>query len=65
MFLLKKALIKLTVRGTAISTKFSPSYNILFMADLKDEILREVKLELFIWWQYIDDISFGNMEKKN
>ena len=51
-------MIKLTVRGTAVGTKFAPSFNVILMADLKDEILREVELELFLWWRYIDDISF-------
>ena len=44
------------IRGTAIGTKFSPPYSILFMAELDEKILREVKLKPYFWWQFIDDI---------
>ena len=46
------------LRGTAIGTKFAPAYSILFMAELEEEILREVKLKPYLWWRYIDDIFF-------
>ena len=42
LLLVKKTLKKL--RGTAIETKFAPLYNVLFMAKLEQEILREVEL---------------------
>ena len=44
--------------GTAIDTKFSPLYSILFMAELEVEILSEIELKPYLWWRYIDDIFF-------
>ena len=38
------------LRGTAIETKFAPPYSILFMTELKEEILREVGLKSYLWW---------------
>ena len=52
----KKSLKQL--RGTAIGTTFAPPYSILFMAELEEEILREVELKPYLWWWYIDDIFF-------
>ena len=52
----KKTLKQL--RGTAIGTKFAPPNSILFMAELEEEILREVELNPYLWWRYIDDIFF-------
>ena len=46
------------MRGTAIGTKFAPPYSILFMAELEEEILREVELKPYIWRPFIDDIFF-------
>ena len=45
-------------RGTAIGTKFAPPYSILFMAELEEEILREIELNPYLRWRYIDDIFF-------
>ena len=56
LLLVKKTLNQL--RGTAIGTKFAPSYSILFMAELEEEILREVELKPYLWCRYIDDIIF-------
>ena len=45
----KKTLKQL--RRTAIGgTKFAPPYSILLMAELEEEILREVKLKPYLWW---------------
>ena len=52
----KKTLKQL--RGTAIGTKFAPVYSILFMAELEEEILREVELKPYLWWHYIDNMFF-------
>ena len=46
------------IRGTAIGTKFAPLYSILFMAELEEEILREVELKPYLWWRFIEDIFF-------
>ena len=46
------------VRGTAIGTKFTPPYAILFMADLEEKILNASEEKPMIWWRYIDEIFF-------
>ena len=46
------------VRGTAIGTKFAPSYAILFIADLGEKILNAFEKKPMIWWRYIDGIIF-------
>ena len=38
--------------------KFAPPYRILFIAELKDEILRKAEFKPNFWWRYIDDIFF-------
>ena len=43
----KKTLKQL--RGKATGTKFSPPYSVLFMAELEEEILREVELKPYLW----------------
>ena len=44
------------LRGTAIGTKFAPSYAILFMAELEERILSASPDKPFVWWRYIDDV---------
>ena len=44
--------------GTAIGTRFAPSYAILFMADLEEKILNPIEEKPMIWWRYINDIFF-------
>ena len=56
LLLVKKSWKQL--RGTAVGTKFGPPYSILFMAELKEEILREVELKPYLWWWYIDNVFF-------
>ena len=46
------------LRGAAIGTKFASLYSILFMAELEEEILKEVKLKPYLCWWYIDSIFF-------
>ena len=45
-------------RGTTIGTKLAPPYNILFMAELEEEILSEIELKPYLRWRYIDYIFF-------
>ena len=45
-------------RGTAIGTKFAPPYSILFMTELKEEIIKESEYKPYLSWRYIDDIFF-------
>ena len=42
--------------STAIGTKFTPPYTNIFMADLEERILKDIELQLRIW--YIDGIFF-------
>ena len=44
------------LQGTAIGTKFAPSYAILFMGYLGDEILNSFVEKPLVWWHYTDDI---------
>ena len=45
-------------RGTTIGTKVALRYNILFMVELEDEIIKESQYKPYSWWRYIDDIFF-------
>ena len=45
-------------RGNAIGTKFALSYSILFIAELEEEIIKQSESKPYLWWRYIDDISF-------
>ena len=44
--------------GTAIGTKFAPSYAVLFKAALEEKNLNKVEKKPNVWWRYIDDIFF-------
>ena len=44
------------LQGTAIGTKFAPSYAIPFMAALKENLLSEAPYKPWLWWRFIDDI---------
>ena len=53
---MKKTLNQL--RGTAIGTKFAPSYAMVFLADHEERILEDIELQPRIWWRYIDETFF-------
>ena len=42
--------------GTAIGTKFAPSYAILTLGDFEEDALTGATLKPWLWWRYIDDI---------
>ena len=44
------------LQGTAIGTKFAPSYAILFMAALEERLLSDAPYKPWLWWRFIDDI---------
>ena len=44
------------VRGTAIGTKFAPSYAIIYMAALEEDFLETLIKKLWLWWRYVDGI---------
>ena len=42
--------------GTAIGTKFAPSYAIIALGDFEEKALQGSDLKPWLWWRYIDDI---------
>ena len=46
-------------RGTAIGTKFAPSYAIITMGKFETKALRNAVLKPLFWWRFIDDIIFA------
>ena len=42
--------------GTAIGTKFAPSFANLSMFDFEKKLLREYHLSPWVWWRFLDDI---------
>ena len=44
--------------GTAVDTKLAPSFAVLFMAVLEENILSKVKKRLSVWRRYIADLFF-------
>ena len=49
IFIFKEKTLK-QKRATAIGAKFAPSYSILFVAQLEEEILSEIELKPYLWW---------------
>ena len=45
----------LQLQGTAMGTKMAPAYANLFMADIEEDMQRDL-LGLLVWRRYIDDI---------
>ena len=45
-------------QGTAMGTKFAPSYAIIFMAEFEEFALSNLEYAPCIWWRYIDDVFF-------
>ena len=50
--------IYIYVSGTAIGTKFAPSYACIFMHKLETNFLKTQKLQPFVWFRHIDDVFF-------
>ena len=47
---------KQQISGSAIGTKFAPPYACLFMDKTETDFLESQKLQLLLWFRYIDDI---------
>ena len=46
--------------------KYVPSFAIIFMANLADEVLRKAKCKPLVMFRFIDDLfSFGPIQKMN
>ena len=43
-------------RGTAIGTKFAPSYAIISLDDFEEDALANYHQQPWVWWRFIDDI---------
>ena len=50
--------VKRQKSGTAVGTKFAPSYACIFMDKVETEFLKIQELQPFLWLRYIDDIFF-------
>jgi hypothetical protein len=44
------------MKGTAMGTRFAPSYAIIFMGEFEKELLRRSEKKPLCWWRYIDDV---------
>ena len=44
--------------GTAVGTKFAPSFANIFMSQLDVKMIGECDLGPWFWWRYLDDIFF-------
>ena len=43
-------------RRTATGNKCAALSSILFMAELEEEVIKESKYQLYLWWRYTEDI---------
>ena len=44
--------------GTAIGTRFAPTYASTFMDEIETNFLDTQKIKLLVWFRYIDDVFF-------
>ena len=51
-------IVKQQISGTAIGTKFAPTYAFIFMDKLKTDFHNMQGYQPLVWYQYIDDIFF-------
>ena len=50
--------VKQQISGTAIGTKFAPTYACVFMYQVESEFLKTQQHQPLVWFRYIDDIIF-------
>ena len=48
--------LKHQISGTAIGTKFVPSYACIYMGYIKNQFLKHEQNQPWIWFRHIDDI---------
>ena len=59
-------IVKQQISGTAIGTKFAPTYACIFMDKLETDFLNTQEYLPLVWYRYIDDIFFiSTHAKKN
>ena len=51
-------IVKQQISGTAIGTKFAPTYAYIFMDKLETDFLNTQEYLPLVWYQYVDDIFF-------
>ena len=50
--------VKHQISGTAIGTKFAPSYACIYMDYMENQFLKNEQIQPWIWFRYNDDIFF-------
>ena len=50
--------VKQQISGTAIGTKFAPTYACMFMNQVETDFLRAQEKVPLVWFRYINDIFF-------
>ena len=50
--------VKQQISGTAIGTKFAPTYACVFMDQVETDFLRAQEKVPLVWFRYIEDIFF-------
>ena len=50
--------VKHQILGTAIGTKFAPTYAFIFMDEIKTKFLQTQEFQPLLWFRYIDDVFF-------
>ena len=50
--------VKLQISGTAIGTKFAPTYASIFIDEIETKFLDTQEFKPLIWFRYIDDVFF-------
>ena len=50
--------VKQQISGTAIGTKFAPTYACIFMDKIESDFLKTQKAKPLVWYRYIDDVFF-------
>ena len=50
--------VKHQISGTAIGTKFAPTYACIFMDEIKTNFLQTQEFQPLVWFRYIDDVFF-------
>ena len=57
--------VKHQISGTAIGTKFAPTYASVFMDEIETNFLDIQEFKPLVWFRYIDAVFlFGHMVKK-
>ena len=50
--------VKQQIFGTALGTKFAPTYACIFMNKIESDFLKTQEAKPLVWYRYIDDVFF-------